>query len=110
MPCGSGVNRVLTVIGRPGRRTIGLRWPDFGRTRPRSVGHCCAQLSSIPAGQLMHAPVAELLADLYRSDASPLRAQWKIVQRPDSKRDRRALSALLGDLPEILCELGPERG
>ena len=36
----------------------------------------------------------------------PFCAEWMVVRGPDSKRDGRALSALLGDLPEILCYLG----
>jgi len=31
----------------------------------------------------------------------PLCAEWMVVQGPDSKRDSRALSALLGDPPEV---------
>ena len=63
-------------------------------------------MSTISAGQRGSTQIADVPVDLYGSDASPLRAQWKIVQRPDSERDRRALSALLGYLPEILCYLG----
>ena len=36
----------------------------------------------------------------------PLRARWTIVQRPDSKRDGRALSAPLGDPSEVFRYLG----
>ncbi len=36
----------------------------------------------------------------------PLRARWKIVQGPDSKRDGRALSAPLGDPSEVFRYLG----
>ena len=31
----------------------------------------------------------------------PLYGEWMVVYRPDSKRDGRALSALLGDPPEV---------
>jgi hypothetical protein len=36
----------------------------------------------------------------------PSGTQWKIVQRPDSKRNGRALSAPLGNLPEVLRYIG----
>jgi hypothetical protein len=61
------------LTGLPGL-AIGLRWPDSGRTRSRSIGDHCASLSSIPAGQLVHEPVVAS-ADLYGSESGRMPGQ-----------------------------------
>jgi hypothetical protein len=67
-PRASTVNRCLTLTASRGLLALGLRWPDFGRTRILNAANSCASLDGVSALQPACEPLAGVPADLYGSE------------------------------------------